>query len=87
MKPKRLGKFSLSMSGFEHPLGRDLLQQIFSTVLVIRAEAMYSLDCIDYIAFSKEFRELKDGEMAPTYTPITVGNEFIHWEEVDGKEF
>lgn len=65
---RRVGSFTIDWYTInERP---DICLAIMSKVVVIRAEAMYDLGLIDYVAASPEFDLLDAGIRAPDYKII-----------------
>ncbi len=58
-------KFEVSMGLIDN--NPEDVTKIFADVLVIRAEAMYHKKTIEYIGWSKHFRELESSEATPIY--------------------
>jgi len=75
---RRLGKFSIDRDYIDTNPG--VVQQILSTVIVVRAEMMYHLDKVEYIGLSHSFEALPCGQVAPWYTPkILSDGQFHSW--------
>ena len=75
---RRLGKFSIDRDYIDtHP---DTVQQILSTVIVVRAEMMWDMDRIEYIGISHSFEALSCGGKTPWYLPKVDSNDcFQKW--------
>ena len=80
----RYAKFEVSMALIDNN-PEDVIK-IFADVLVVRAEAMYHKKTIEYIGWSKHFRELEKGEVTPTYmaecTRSEDGELTVKWVEL-----
>ena len=74
----RLGKFSIDRDYIDtHP---GTVQQILSTVIVVRAEMMWDMDRIEYIGISHSFEALPWGSKTPWYTPkVDLNDCFQKW--------
>lgn len=63
--PKRLGRFYLPLNMVGHE--PELVRQIMQGLIVVRCEARMDRCAFDYVATGDIFRELGEGETAPTY--------------------
>jgi len=64
---KRIGKFSITQDLIkENP---EAVIELFCSLkaIVIRAECLFHLNAIEYIAISKKFKKLKYGSKIPNY--------------------
>lgn len=80
---RRVGKFRVSRGAtLMQGDGLKTLRLIQDKVLVIRCEMMLHTGCLEYVALSEEFDELKPYEEAPWY------NVWVHRDgNVDRVEF
>ncbi len=62
---KRTGTIQISFTLIETK--PNIAQLILSYMIVLRAEAIYHKKCIEYVAVSDLFREVKTGERPPYY--------------------
>ena len=71
-RSRRSGKFFVSRLLLDEILkdqgNKELIDGLFGGMVVIRAEYLY--DGILYEAFNEKFRELKESEFVPRYTPV-----------------
>lgn len=65
IKPKRLGRFSVSMDLIEE--NPEVCRDLMGKCIIVRAEAMYHVGRIDYVALSPDFNEVQEGEYIPEY--------------------
>lgn len=65
MPPRPIGRFIIGHATFAHDW-RALLP-LFAQVVVVRAESLYHLDGIEYVALSGQFDPIKHGEVPPLY--------------------
>jgi len=68
MKSKRFGKFIIDWKVIDENPG--LVQSIMAECIIIRAEAMYESETMEYTAISDHFVEVRKG-----HTPMTYGIE------------
>jgi hypothetical protein len=62
--PRKLGKFRIP---YDTPRNWEKLLPLMAKMVIVRAEALFATDQIEYTAFSHMFEELSDGEMPPFY--------------------
>lgn len=77
---KRLGKFGIPLTMIQD--NPELVREILSYTIVVRAELYYSVDIkylIAYEAICDQFRELKSGEIPPIYTYEQDKNGYINF--------
>ena len=79
---RRLGAFRI-----ENHLIEDnprLVRQIMATVIVVRAEALWVMHAVEYVALCDAFAPVPLGATLPHYRPIIHadinGGEFVGWE-------
>lgn len=77
----RMGKFGISIVMLEDYPG--IVQEVLSTVIVVRAEHMWHTDAIEYVGISHSFEALPHGTLVPTYKPVIENNHFVKWEKVE----
>jgi hypothetical protein len=67
IKNRRLGRFLIQKDLIDKRSGEIL--EMFSTlkILVVRAEALYAQDAIEYVGISPVFDEVESNLMVPTY--------------------
>lgn len=65
---RRLGKFRISFDWLDQDWHKAL--PLFSGLVVIRAEARYDFDGVEYIAFCDQFEEVPEYQEAPEYAAI-----------------
>lgn len=75
---RRFGHFSLGLKLIqEHP---DWVKLLMGKCIITRCEFMYHNGLLEYTGLCDEFRELKEGEMVPTYM-IVFGNNNVYISE------
>ena len=74
-----LGKFSIDMEVIN--MKPDIVRQIMSLMIIVRAEKIHYNDTIEYQAICPLFRPLKLGDCLPDYT-IIIGDGQVKFEEV-----
>lgn len=75
---KRHGRFTISRQLInEVP---SIVQEILSTVIVLRAEYMLDRDCIEYSGLSHSFKPVTAGYQGGWYTPVSENGHFLYWE-------
>lgn len=65
MKDRRRGSFQLAMSNLEKK--PEIVRQIMGRCMIVRAETLMMCGCIEYHAYSPDFRECEVGEQIPEY--------------------
>lgn len=67
MQDRRIGKFTIS----RHIVDEcpDVARAVLRDVLIVRAEAMWHMDRIEYVGAHPAFAAKPDGEMPPEYMP------------------
>lgn len=78
----RLGKFSIDREMLEDYPG--LVQQILSTVIVVRAEYMFETGKLEYTGISHSFEALPYGQRASQYIPEIIDEQFNRWVKTTG---
>jgi hypothetical protein len=77
----RYGKFRIPMHTLNTNFNNAL--KVLEGIVVIRAEALYHMNCVEYVGISEQFKDLKPGCDAPfyeyDYDPVL--NEMIYIEE------
>lgn len=82
---KQRGKFFVSGKYFDDlKLSRGDGLSLFKDIIVLRCEHMAMDDSFEYHAISKQFREVTDGEISPTYeaTWHTSDQVYPNWREI-----
>jgi hypothetical protein len=76
---KKKGKFFVSYVLIKSR--PELVQQIMGACIVVRAEALYTFDGIEYYALSEHFRPLEEGDKIPEYEG-KIENNIVSFREV-----
>jgi len=74
---ERIGKFELEIPSIEDPKMRAYLYNLFSYLIVLRAEALIYKDAIEYVAISPLFEVRRPGEIISEYN-ILIDQGQIH---------
>lgn len=70
MKQNRIGTFRITDSTLEHMCEEEtalILSLLMAQVVIVKAEFDYSSRTIEYVAYSKHFDEVPQGEKPPVY--------------------
>ena len=78
---RRLGKFSISIE-LLHTGNHFVLLQLFSNVIIVKAEQHFDTNIIEYLGISIDFEEVAEGAAAPYYTYVYEQNKGGHWKHV-----
>lgn len=71
-KDGRVGKFRIHRDLISDEEAEDTLKELFSRVIVLRAEMMAASNSVEYIAWSDEFDKLEVGDAYPEYRVETL---------------
>lgn len=71
-RTQRLGRFLISHAPITHDW-RCLLP-LFAKVVILRAESLYHLEAIEYLALCEDFEEVEMGAAPPAYRFTCVGD-------------
>lgn len=80
IKERRLGTFSISGTIIkEWP---SQVRLVLSDTIIVRAEQMWHLEVIEYIAYCKHFEPVEEGLIAPRYMPVFTQHDdgSVTWE-------
>lgn len=78
---RRLGKFYIPKTLIQDSPNTVLI--VLGTIIVIRAEFMWSTDGIEYEGLSKYFEPVPLGQRVPEYECIFEQGRFMGWKRID----
>ncbi len=62
---RHVGKFTISWHLIDH--NPNIVRQLLSKMIIVRAESMHATNEIEYIAICEEFSYVELGQIVPTY--------------------
>lgn len=65
MKDRRLGQFTITFDLIDR--NPEIVREMMSDLIVVRAESMWHFRAIDYIAVGPPFEEVPEALRVPTY--------------------
>ena len=77
----RVGKFTVSTRLIEQ--SPDVIMKALSSVIITRCECVYYTASFEYIALSRNFDKVPEGEMIPMYTFETDSDGNARFERID----
>ena len=72
---KHLGRFTISTGFLAHAWSITSVQAVLKDCIVVRAETMWHLQAIEYVAFHPDFDPIAPGEAAPLYQCLITTSE------------
>lgn len=87
-KERKIGKFYIPNYVLE--TDRELVRQVLSGIIVVRAEQRYDYDAIEYIGFADCFVDVPEGQLPPEWEARFEVNEegsarFAGWHLKDSQ--
>lgn len=82
---KRCGRFSVNRYMLAtHP--DEMLEYVFSRLVIVRAECMFSADAVEYTAYCEDFDLVQPGDLSPLYEVLFTRHEdatvTLQWRRV-----